>query len=53
MAKATLTQIMDFFGYFDADGKRQAAKFRTEWMQLSENERAAIAEGIGDGSLTY
>lgn len=47
MADATLKQVAEFFGY------AQLSKFRDDWNNLSDTDRAQIKAGIGDGSLTY
>ena len=53
MVDATLPEIMNYFGYRDADGKLQVAKFRREWAELSDESKQQIRQGIGNGSLTY
>ncbi len=49
MADATLVDVMHFFGF----EKSEIGKFRREWNELSDEEKAQFKKGIGDGSLTY
>lgn len=54
MAKATVKDIKEFFAM-------GMAEFKTEWigtdrpvhLKLTDKDKADIAEGIGNGSLTY
>jgi len=52
MADATATEVMRFFD-FTEDGKQNVAKFRKEWAELSDEDKAAIKTGIGNGTLSY
>jgi len=45
--RATLVEIMKFFAYDNT------AQFRKDWSMMSDQDKAEIAEGIGEGSLTY
>lgn len=47
MADATLKQVKDFFG------EENTAKFAAEWRQLSEQDKADLRAGIGNGTFTY
>jgi hypothetical protein len=47
MPDATLGQVKDFFGY------PTLAAFSADWKQVSNEDRAQIRAGIGDGTLTY
>lgn len=49
--KATLKEIFEFFGKDSFAGG--LSEFRKQWMELSEGDRAQIAFGIGNGTLTY
>ncbi len=44
---ATMVDVMRFFGY------ENAAQFRKDWAQLSDQDKADLKAGIADGSLTY
>lgn len=46
MAAASMVEVMRYFGM-------KPAEFRAQWGELSENDRNAIREGIGNGSFTY
>lgn len=48
MAEATLKQVREFFGM-------DLKTFREEWTQggLTDADKAAIRQGIGDGTLNY
>lgn len=41
--------LADVRKYFDMD----PAEFRKEWLELSAEDKAAIRQGLGDGSMTY
>lgn len=47
MAKATLVEIMKFFGIDNA------AAFRKEWVAMTPQDKEDISSGIGNGTLTY
>lgn len=44
---ASIVQVKDFFGYDNI------GEFRKQWNELTEQDKAQIREGIGNGSLTY
>jgi len=46
MAAANVKQIKDYF-------EMSLPEFKREWLALPEKDRKEIAEGIGNGSLTY
>ncbi len=46
MPDAKLVDIKDFFGM-------TMKEMRDEWSALSDQEKAQIREGIGNGSYTY
>lgn len=53
MSEATLKAVREFF---HTDARPMAlADFRKEWTQggLTEQDKAQIRAGIGDGTLTY
>lgn len=50
MATATLKEALDYFGKMEG---QNLSDMRKEWMELTEADRAAIREGIGNGSYTY
>lgn len=43
---ATLKDVAAYFGI-------PLAQFRGEWAALTDEDKAAIRRGIGDGTLTY
>jgi hypothetical protein len=47
MADANPKQIKDFFGY------ESITAFAAGWKALSEEDKAHLRAGIGDGTLTY
>lgn len=49
MAAATIKQVTD---YFRREGQT-LKEWTAEWNQLSEEEKAQLKEGIGNGTLTY
>jgi hypothetical protein len=63
MEKETMTQpasikdVADFFkigdGTVSADPRNSLTAFSKEWKALSEDEKAAIRNGIGDKSYDY
>lgn len=44
---ATLIEVRKFFDFEDMK------QFRQEWTALTEDDRAQIREGLGNGSYTY
>lgn len=46
MPTATMVQVMKFF-------ESTPAKFRAEWNELTEDDKNALKQRTGDGSLTY
>jgi len=44
--KTGLGKVAEFFGM-------KLGEFRTEWAELSPEDKAQIREGIESGSLTY
>ncbi len=50
---ATMIEVMDYFGYKRADGKRDVTGFRKDWAMLTEEEKAQLRAGIGNGTFTY
>lgn len=44
--QASLKEVRDYFGL---DGKQMVA----EWRKLSEQDKADLRGGLGDGTLTY
>lgn len=44
---ATVKEVKDFFG------EKSISKFTTEWKALTEQDRADLKNGIGNGTLTY
>ncbi len=53
MTAATMIEVMDYFGYKRADGKRDVTGFRKDWAMLTEEEKAQLRAGIGNGTFTY
>lgn len=49
MAEVSIAKIKDFFGL---NGKTLKA-FTEEWKALTDEDKAQIKQGIGDGTLTY
>ena len=49
MAEATLKQVADFFR---KDGET-LTQFSQEWKSLTDDDKAQIREGIGNGTFTY
>jgi hypothetical protein len=47
MADATLAQVREYFGY------PNLSAFSADWKTMSNEDRAALRAGIGNGSLTY
>ncbi len=43
---ASLLDVRDFFGM-------ELAAFKRDWLQLSDDDKRALREGIGNGTLTY
>lgn len=41
-----MIKVMKFF-------EMNAAQFRTQWLQLIENDREQLKSGIENGTLTY
>ncbi|HEY1645716.1 MAG TPA: hypothetical protein VGF75_05075 [Candidatus Saccharimonadales bacterium] len=41
--------LVDTMKFFDMS----SAEYRTEWAELTDQDKAEIREGIGNGSLTY
>ena len=52
MPDATLKQVSDFMKTGDP-ARDTLAKFRSEWQELPEKDKAEIKKGIGNGTLTY
>jgi hypothetical protein len=52
MAEGTIKQVADFFKTGDAERDR-LANFTAEWKQLTDEDKAQLREGIGNGSFTY
>jgi hypothetical protein len=50
MALAGLKETLDYFGKKEG---QTLSDLRKEWMELSEDERTVLREGIGNGSYTY
>lgn len=46
MPDATLKQVIDYFGL-------PMSQFAKEWKAVSDEDKAQIKAGIGDGSFTY
>lgn len=46
MAESTLLETMKYFGM-------TSNEFRKEWQFLTEQDKAEIREGIGNGTETY
>ena len=46
MPEATMVEVMRFFGM-------QIATFRKEWEKLTDQDKAQLKRGIGDGTLNY
>ena len=51
MADATLKQVADFFVV--KENGDTLTKFSAEWKLLSDQDKADIKSGIGDGTLNY
>ena len=49
MAQATLKEIADFFRL----PGESLTKFGTEWKALTDEDKADLKQGIGNGTLTY
>lgn len=47
MPDASPKEIKDFFGY------ESITAFAPDWKALTEEDKAQLRKGIGDGSLTY
>lgn len=50
MADATIKEVMEFFGRKEGQGLKE---FTQEWMAMSDEDKAQIKAGIGDGTLNY
>lgn len=46
MPEASVKEVMTFFGM-------SANDFMKDWKKLSPADKAALKEGIGNGTLTY
>lgn len=52
MADATMSDVFNYF----SDGKTndyKMSQFRTDWAGLTDQDKADLKRGIGDGTLTY
>jgi hypothetical protein len=50
MADATMADVFKFF----ADGTDyKMSEFRNDWKELTDQDKADLKAGIGNGSLTY
>lgn len=47
MPDATMKQVSEFFEY------SSLSEFRKDWLALTDQDRAQIKAGLGDGSLNY
>lgn len=52
MPEATMTEVFKYFSE-DKTNDYRLAQFRKEWGELTEQDKADLKWGIGDGSLTY
>ena len=46
MADAGVKELKEFFGM-------DAATFMREWKELSDEDKADLKKGVGDGTFTY
>lgn len=44
--KASVKDVMDYFGM-------STGEFKGQWLKLTQSDKDALKQGIGDGSLTY
>jgi hypothetical protein len=51
MADATLKAVRDFFN--DSRRPLSLTEFKTDWANLSEQDREQLKAGIGNETLTY
>ncbi len=42
--------MVDVKNYFEIEN---IAKFRVEWAELTDQDKADLKQGIGDGTFTY
>lgn len=49
MPDATIGDVCKFFEYPEGDMK----SFRTDWASLTDQDKADLKKGIGDGTLDY
>lgn len=52
MADATMAEVWRYF----ADGDTKSfplGKFREEWAELTDTDKAQLRAGVGNGTLTY
>lgn len=54
---ASIKTVADFFkigdGTVSADPRNSLTAFSKEWKALTDDEKAQIRDGIGDGSFDY
>ncbi len=52
MAVATIKDVSDYFKTGDVE-RDKLGNFKNEWVQLSDQDKAQLKQGIGDKTYTY